>query len=424
MPTPAASHRFPRHLEAVLKELLLDEPVIVLTGARTVGKSTLLAACAAGHGVDVVDLDEVDTRHAVATDPELFVSADRPTPVCIDEFQHVPTLLDSIKAELNRDLRPGRYVLTGSTRYDTLPLASQSLTGRAHVTTMWPLSQGELRDRRETALDALVSDPGSLVTAEPSPTSRQEYEDMVLAGGFPLALARVAGRSRDRWFRDFVHLVIERDVLEIRKVRQRQVLPQILRRLAGQTGQVLNISHVADAVGLEVSVVRDYIGLLEAVFLVHRLEAFGRSVTNRATRTPKVHAVDTGLAAFLLGVTGQKLQTRTPAALTQFGHLVETFTVNELIKQSGWSQQAVSFSHFRTRDQQEVDLVLETDAGMVAGVEVKAAGTVKDGDFAGLRALRERLGEDFAGGVVINLGKRSYTYEERLHVLPLDALWR
>ena len=321
-------------------------------------------------------------------------------------------------------LRPGRYLLTGSTRYDTLPLASQSLTGRAHVTTMWPLSQGELRERRETALDALVSDPGARVTAEPSLTSRQEYEDMVLAGGFPLALARVPGRSRDRWFRDFVNLVIARDVLEVRKVRQRQVLPQVLRWLAGQTGQVLNISHVADAVGLEVSVVRDYIGLLEAVFLVHRLEAFGRSVTNRATRTPKIHAVDTGLAAFLLGVTGQKLQARTPAALTQFGHLVESFTVNELLKQSGWSQQAVSFSHYRTRDQQELDLVMETDAGMVAGVEVKAAATVKDSDFAGLRALRERLGEDFAGGVVINLGKRSYTYEDRLHVLPLDTLWR
>jgi predicted AAA+ superfamily ATPase len=413
-----------RHLAAVISELLQEEPVIVLTGARTVGKSTLLAACAAAHGVDVVDLDEVATRRAVTADPGLFVSADRPVPVCIDEFQHVPTLLDSIKAELNQDLRPGRYLLTGSTRCETLPAASQSLTGRAHVATMWPLSQGELLARRETALDALVSDPTALISAEPTDASRADYERIVLTGGFPLALARPAGRSRDRWFRDFVTLVLERDVLEIRKVRQRQVLPQILRRLVGQTAQVLNISHVADAVGLESSVVRDYIGLLQAVFLVHRLEAFGRSVTSRSTRTPKIHAVDTGLAAYLLGVTEQKLAARTPSVLTQFGHLVETFTVNELVKQAGWAQTAVTFSHYRTKDQQEVGLVVETDAGVVAGVEVKASSTITDNDFRGLRALRDKLGDDFAGGVLVNLGNRSYTYEDKLHVIPLETLWR
>lgn len=424
MSHPTSSRRYPRHLEAVLKELLEDEPVVVLTGARTVGKSTLLAACAADHGVEVLDLDEVDTRRAVLDDPPIFVDAAQPAPVCIDEFQHAPVLLDAIKAELNRDLRPGRYVLTGSTRYQTLPLASQSLTGRAHVETMWPLSQGELRGRRETALDALVSDPSSLVTGRPATTTRQEYEDMVLAGGFPLALARRPGKRRSRWYEDFVDLVIERDVLEIRRVRQREVLPLILRRLAGQTGQVLNAGHIADAIGHDATVVRSYIGLLEAVFLVHRLEAFGRSLAKRVARSPKVHMVDTGLAAHLLGVTAEMLRARKPAALTQFGHLVETFAVNELIKQAGWAEQAVRFSHYRTRDQREVDLVMETHAGTVAGVEVKAASTVKDSDFQGLRELRDRLGGDFVGGAVINLGRRSYTYDDRLYVLPLDTLWR
>jgi predicted AAA+ superfamily ATPase len=212
--------------------------------------------------------------------------------------------------------------------------------------------------------------------------------------------------------------------MEIRKVRQRQLLPLILRRLVGQTAQVLNASHVADAVGLDAGVVRDCIGLLEAVFLVHRLEAFGRSVTSRATRAPKIHAVDTGLASYLLGVTEQKLLARTPSVLTQFGHLVETFTVNELIKQAGWARTSVTFSHFRTKDQQEVDLVIETDAGAVAAIEVKAAATGTDQDFRGLRALRDRLGDEFVGGAVINLGKRSYTYDDRLHVLPLETLWR
>jgi len=412
-----------RHLQRVLAELVHDEPVIVLTGARTVGKSTLLSACANTAGLPVLDLDDLETRRAVSADPALFVASDRPTPIFIDEFQHVPLLLDAIKAELNKDLRPGRYLLTGSTRYGSLPAAGQSLTGRAHVVTMWPLSQGELAGTRETALDALISDPESLVTATSSTSTRSDYERAILAGGFPLALAREPGRSRDRWFRDFVNLVVERDVMEIRKVRQRQALPQVLQRLAGQTGQVINITNVADAVGLDSGTIRDYLGLLEAVFLIHRVEPFTRSATQRTIRSAKVHTVDTGLAAYLTGLTEQKLSSRIPATLSQFGHLVETFTVNELIKQSGWAQQDVQFSHFRTRDQQEVDLVIETVAGDVAAIEVKAAGTVSDRDFEGLRMLRDKLGSAFVGGAVINLGQKSYTYEDKLHVLPLDRLW-
>ena len=412
-----------RHLATVLDDLLEDEPVLVLTGARTSGKSTLLAAVALLRGVVVTDLDDLQTRGLVEADPALFVGADRPTPVCIDEFQHVPELLDAIKHELNTGLRPGRYILTGSTRYESLPRAAQSLTGRAHIVTMWPLSQGEINGRRESALYRLLDDPATLVTVEPSSTSRSDYERIVLAGGFPLALERRPGQSRDRWFANFIDLVVSRDVMEIREVRQRQVLPQVLRRLTQQTGQLMNIANVADAVGLSATSVRDYVGLLEAVFLVHRLEPFSRSAANRAIRSPKVHAVDTGLAAYLTGVTEEKLTARDPATLVQFGHLVETFAVNELMKQSGWADRRVAFTHFRTKDQAEVDLVLESSDGSVAGIEVKAAGTVKDSDFAGLRLLRDKLGAAFVGGVVINLGQVSYTYEDRLHVLPLDRLW-
>jgi uncharacterized protein len=412
-----------RHLQSVLAELLADEPVVVLTGARTVGKSTLLAACADVRGVQVLDLDDLPTRRAVAADPELFVAADRPSPVCIDEFQHVPQLLDAIKAELNKDLQAGRFLLTGSTRYGSIPAAGQSLTGRAHVVTMWPLSQGEVAGSEGNALDVLVSDPAALVSSAPTASTRADYERIVLAGGFPLALAREEGRARDRWFRDFVTLVVERDVMEIRKVRQRQVLPQVLRRLAEQTGQVVNVANIASDVGLDATTVKDYLGLLEAVFLIHRLEPFSRSAATRAIRSAKVHAVDTGLAASLIGLTEQKLSGRQPTALTQFGHLVETFAVNELMKQAGWARQEVGFSHFRTRDHQEVDLVIETASGSVAAIEVKASGTVTDRDFAGLRLLRDRLGDAFVGGAIVNLGQRSYTHEDRLHVLPLERLW-
>jgi uncharacterized protein len=165
-----------------------------------------------------------------------------------------------------------------------MPKASQSLTGRAHVMAMWPLSQGELRGRKETFLDELMSDPASLTTPEPSRTDRANHEPMALADGFPIAIARPTQVTRDRWFRDFVDLVVERDVLEIRRVRQRRVLPLILRYLAAQTAGVLNVSSIAATVQLDNRLFGDFVSLLESVFLVHRLEAFGRTLASRPHR--------------------------------------------------------------------------------------------------------------------------------------------
>ncbi|HZQ99066.1 MAG TPA: ATP-binding protein [Chloroflexota bacterium] len=417
MPAPTI---YTRHLEEVVGTQLATTPVVVLNGARTVGKSTLLHRCAATYGVAVVDLDDLATRQAVAADPALFAAGT--SPVCIDEFQQVLPLLGAIKAELNRNLHPGRYLLTGSTRYVTLPATSQSLTGRAHIIDVWPLSQGELRGTKEGFLDGLLSDPGSLVTPAVSPTTRQDYEQMVLRGGFPLAVASTGEQQRRDWFRSFIRLVIARDVLEIRRIRHRHILPRVLQRLAAQSAQVLNATAIANAIAEPVRTIEDYIALLEAVFLVHRIDAYGRTLGSRVRGSPKVHLVDSGLGAHLLGITQAKLATRDPAVLTEFGHLVETFAVNEVIKQSGWSAASVVFSHYRTRDV-EADLVCEDDDGHVAAIEIKASDQIPDKDFNGLRSLRDKLGTAFVGGVVLYLGSRSYTREERIHVLPMDRLW-
>jgi uncharacterized protein len=424
MPTDETGrHRtITRHLEATVVERLEEEPVIVLQGARTVGKSTLLQACADARGTQVLDLDDLNIRRAVEADPSLFVAGDARL-ICIDEFQHVPQLLDAIKAELNQDLRPGRYLLTGSTRYATLPAASQSLTGRAHVMTMWPFSQGELLGRREGFLATLFADPDSLASAQPSTTSRTAYEEMVLAGGFPLALDRGPGTARDRWFRDYVSTVLQRDVLEIRNVRQREALPPVLRLLAGQTAQVLNASRIADQLDLRNELVRDYIQLLEAVLLVHRIEAFGRTLSSRTRHLPKVHLVDSGLGAQLLGITQARLSQRQAATLTEFGHLVETFAVNELHKQASWCADHVRFSHFRADEGVEVDLVAETEDGRTVGIEVKAAASASEADFRGLKQLRDKLGDLFVAGVVLHLGTRSFRQHGKLLALPLDRIW-
>lgn len=418
--TPLAG-KVARRLLPVLRARMQDEPVIVLHGPRSVGKSTLLRDLAEGFTTPVIDLDELAVRDAVATDPALFASAT--APVLIDEFQHVPDLLDAIKSELNRDLRPGRYVLTGSTSYATLPRAGQALTGRVHILPVWPLSQGEVRGHQETFVERLAHRPAELVSSDRSTTTRDEYVQRVLAGGMPIALSRPSGARRARWFADYVGLVVDRDVLDIRRVRQREVLPLLLRRLAAQTAGVLNVSDLARRLDLERTVVEDYVRLLEAVFLVHRLPAWGRTVGSRVARSPKVHLVDSGLAGTLCGLTADRLASRDPALLTEFGHLLETFVVGEILKQVSWQDEPLQVSHLRTHDGVEVDALIEGPDGGVAAVEVMAGSQVRTADLRGLRMLRDRLGERFIAGVVLHLGPLGYTVEDRIQVCPVDRLW-
>jgi hypothetical protein len=412
----------PRRLLDVVRQRLAEEPVVILTGPRTVGKSTLLAGLARGLDRPVFDLDRPDTRAAATTDPGFLISG--PAPVLIDGFQHAPELLDAIKAELNQDTRPGRFVLTGSTRYTLLPQAAQSLTGRAHVLNVLPLSQGELHGHRELFIDLLWREPERLPTISAGRNcTRDEYVNRILAGGFPMVLQRQTTRARTSWFADYVDLVVMRDVLDMSRVRQREALPRLLRQLAAQTGQLLNVTKAGQATGLESSTANRYATLLEAAFMVQRLPAWGETLGKRLAVHPKVHIIDSGLAGWLLGLSAAKVNSRAPAALTEFGHLVETFAVGEILKQVSWSDEVTTASHFRTESGDEVDLVLETWDGRVAGFEIKAGTRIKDPDLNGLRLLRDRLGDRFVAGFVLNLGELAYRKEDRIAIMPLCALW-
>lgn len=417
-----SSRQFDRRLEAVVARLLAEEPVIAVQGARTVGKSTMVRSLAGQVDREVVDLDDPATRDAVDASPSAFVTAE--SPVFIDEYQHAPVVLDAIKAELSRDLRPGRFVLTGSTRYSSLPTAAQSLTGRLHVATLWPLSQGEIEGTRERFVERLLSDPSTLVTAGRSTVSREEYVNRILRGGFPLAVARAPGPHRNRWFDDYLELVLERDVAELSSIRQREKMPRLVARLGGQSAQVLNVSRAAADVGIENSTAEHYVRLLEAAFVVYRLPAWGTKLRARSSAKPKVHFVDSGLAGRMLRVTEARLAAAQPQAMTELGHLLETFCVGEMLKQASWMESPAQPGHWRTHDGDEVDLVLERDDGALAGVEVKAGERVSADQFRSLRKLREAFGDRFLGGVVLHLGSRAYTQDDRLHAIPVDRLWQ
>ncbi len=413
-----------RRIGDLVVSLMGEEPVIAIQGPRSVGKSTILRMLAQTRDAQVFDLDDPATRAAVAADPLSIAAAE--SPVFIDEYQHVPEILDAIKAELNRDLRPGRFLMTGSTRHDALPVAAQALTGRLHVLTLFPFSQGEIAGTPENFIDRLVEDPQGAVqqalTLGLSTTTRADYVQRITVGGFPLAVDRSAG-GRVRWFDDYIRLSLERDILELRRPQRRAQLPRLFEALAGQTGQILNMSAAASRAGLEDRTGEEYVKLLEALFLVQRLSAWGTTLHARAAARPKIHVLDSGVAARVLRLTPEKLVRLDPTSQSQFGHLLESFVVGEVLKQLSWREQVSHTGHWRRHDGDEIDLIVEREDGSVIAFEVKAGRRVTGQDFAPMGRLRDALGARFEAGIILFLGERGYNYQDRLSAIPLDRLW-
>ncbi len=411
----------PRRVLPIALEWMRDDPVVLLEGPRSVGKSTLLREIASARDGIIIDLDDPGVRDALTADPSLYIQGDQL--VCIDEYQKAPVILDAIKAELNKRTTPGRFVLAGSARHDTLPAAAQALTGRLSRLEVFPLSQGELDGQHENFLSMALENPTAVVTATSSITTRSDYINRVVRGGFPLAVGASTTVARRRWIDEYLRLSLERDVRELSRLRQGHLLEGLLGRLAGQTAQVLNVERAAQSAGLDKATTDSYISLLEKVFLVHRLPAWGKTLTSRSAASPKIHVVDSAIAARLLRLTSEKLATLDPTAQTELGHLLETFAVGELLKQASWCVEVAATGHWRTHDGLEVDLVIELDDGGILGFEIKTGSRVPGNELKPLKKLRDAVGPNFRAGYALYLGDRSYTFEDRIHVVPLDRLW-
>jgi len=395
-------------------------PVLLLEGARGVGKSTLMAQLAANAGVPVIDLDQDSYRQLAANSPSVVVGEG--LPVFIDEYQRLPALLDAIKARLNQHTRAGMFVLAGSASYDSLPSGTQALTGRLQRMAVMPLTQTEI-DRTGNHVIADAFDGHIAHSARLATTTRGQYINRVMRGGMPLALTQPTDADRSRWFGAHIRQSIERDAGQLRRIGRKTSLRDVLARTAGQTGSVLNIAKVTQDVAISWETTSAYIELLESLFLIMRLPAWGVTVLPRSVESPKVHVVDSGVGAHLLRLSAAKMARLDPAALTEFGHLLESFVVQESIRQSTWLEEPVSAGYWRTRDGAEVDLVLERYDGAVVAIEVKSADHVPNQQLRPLKTLRDRLGSAFLAGIAFHAGQAGYQADDRIHVLPIDRLW-
>lgn len=407
----------PRGAAETVSQVLTEAPVVVVAGPRQSGKSTLVRdVLAASRPARYVTLDDLTMLEAALTDPEAFLFGLGEGSVTIDEVQLAPKLFRAIKAVVDRDRTPGRFLLTGSADPSLMPVSSETLAGRVRTVPLWPLSQGEAHNRPEDSLARLFADD-PLPQLE-STDSREVLISRIVAGGFPEALSLRGPDARTRWMEEYLLRIVERDVPRLADIADRLAIPRLLRVLASRSMRLVNLSEVGRITEIKRATLDRYVALLVASYLVALVPAWSNDVARRATKQPKPLLTDTGLLCHLMRVDERRLLDD-PDML---GPVLESFVANELLRQVAWTPGSVRLHHFRT-DTAEVDIVLEDAAGRIVGIEVKSSRTPQASDFTGLRLLKEVVGDRFCRGIVLHTGADTVSYGEHLWAAPVSTLW-
>lgn len=407
-----------RHIAPVATRLLEHFPGLVIEGARQVGKSTLARQIAAP-GAAFANLDHEQTRDAAVADPLGFVAQGRDRQLVIDEVQRVPQLTLAIKAAIDDDRQPGRFILTGSSSLLRVRGTADSLAGRVARATMYGLSRGEALGLADDFVARVVAHAEELPAVR-SATERADYARMLGVGAYP-ETREMSERMRATWIDSYLQGVVGRDLSELRKEVRPSRAMSVLRALAGRQATELVKAKVAEQTAVPSSTITGYLDLLHDVGLVESIPPWTANLSKREIGRPKTFVVDSALAIRLARLTPTQLERLEYGEA--LGAMLEAFVAAELLRQRTWSSTSFDVFHYRDRDGDEVDLVLELDDGTVIGVEVKSAMSFSAAQFRGLARLRDRLGERFVAGVVLNTAPGGYRFADRLYGAPVSVLW-
>ena len=406
-----------RHLLSHLLEALSDTPVVLLNGPRQSGKSTLAQWVASHeHPARYLTLDDATTLAAAQSDPQGFLAGFE-RPVVIDEIQRAPELFLAIKAQVDRDRRPGRFLLTGSADVLLLPRLAESLAGRMEILALWPFSQGEIEKVQECFISAIFSR-----TIPQTQYPRLQWSEMIqriLRGGYPEILGRQTESRQAAWFGSYITTILQRDVRDITHIEGLTALPRLLALLAARAASLVNFSELSRTSTIPQSTLKRYMTILETTFLLQILPAWSGNLSKQLVKAPKLVIGDTGLMTYLLGLNKERLLQDPILAW----HVLENFVIMELKKQLSWNRTKAQLFHFRTQTGQEVDIVLEDSSGHVVGIEIKSSASVGADDFKGLRLLHETIGKRFLRGIVLYAGSEFIPFGSELYALPIGALW-
>lgn len=398
-----------------LQEALKDTPVVLIHGARQCGKTTL-AQTVGGSKYHYLSFDDDNLLQAAKTDPVGFVQ-NLPEQIILDEIQRIPELFTSIKASVDKNRNPGRFILTGSANVLLLPKLADSLAGRMEIIQLRPLAQCEIAGKKPQFLQQLFNADFGKPNKTTFRTLGKSLPDIICQGGYPAAIFRDTAKRQSEWYRQYINTLIQRDIQDIARIQNLDALPKLLTLAANQTARLFVSTELASPLAISRPTIRSYLTLLEQIFLIEQLQPWHSNRISRMIKTPKMHLTDTGLIASLLGVDSQNLWQDKPL----LGQLLETFIYQELRKQADWHDSQLNFFHFRNKDKVEVDLIIE-QGKQLAGIEVKASATVTAADFKGLIKLKAACGKQFSAGVVFYDGENILSFGEKLFAVPVSLL--
>jgi predicted AAA+ superfamily ATPase len=406
---------YKRKITPNISEAIADTPAIIINGPRQSGKTTLVKSLKSpSFKPDYYSFDDSGILATAQLDPQGFIQGIK-TPVILDEIQRVPELMTAIKCSIDKDRRPGRFLLTGSANVLQLPKLSDSLAGRVELFDLWPLAQAEIESAKSDLLNKLFSGrfPKTF-----KPNVRKELIKRIFQGGYPEAMTRV-GRRQESWFASYIKTILQRDITEISDIQSPAKLTRLLSLLATRTASIINLSDISSATEIPYATLNRYIDLLQLTYLLVLVPAWSSNLGLRLVKAPKLLLNDTGLLASLLAVNPERFQ-KEPSL---FGIILETFVGMELKKIISYSSDRFNLFHYRTLDRHEVDFIVEKGDGKIIGIEVKASSTIGPSDLKGLKNLATTSKGNLQRGIVLYGGDQILPLGDRLVALPISVLW-
>lgn len=427
----------PRFLFSSLLHTLSWAPVVLLTGPRQSGKTTLCKAIQASNSLpqeyEYISFDDQTNREFAHDDPVGFVEQ-LPSYVILDEVQLVPEIYRQLKVEVDAHRVPGRFLLTGSARLSLMSELSDSLAGRMQLVELFPFSQSEIHHYSTAEYKTDLFDDGENLTV-PSMITRlfenqlnihesvrrprlvRELSKRIVEGGYPEPRL-LPTLDRQKWYQNYVRTITSRDVYELTAVRRLDVVPRLAGIAAAHTARLFNLTDLAATLDLSRNTLSGYVSILQNLFMLQYVPSWSNNQLKRSVKAPKLHFFDTGFACALLNLDEDGLW----RDRKRLGQMTETFVFQELSKLASWYDSKLTIFHYRDRDRHEVDFVIAKSGSGIVAIEVKIRATVKEADFRGIRKLRHHS-EDFIAGVVLYDGEQARSFDENLYALPISSLW-
>ena len=403
-----------RSLERKFLKMSHAFKVVMVTGARQVGKSTMLKHLAQDSGRTYVSMDDGDVRELANHDPKLFFQMYQP-PVLIDEVQKAPALFEQIKILCDESEERGRFWLTGSQSKKLMKQAGDSLAGRIGILKMYSLSAKELEGRPDDIPDSYsLSSLLQRKKALPDNNILDVYS-RIWEGGMPDMISMDAEIRREYW-NSYIDAYLMRDAVEDNGILDTEGFRKFLRACAAFSGELVNYNDLGSAAGVSGSTAKEWTKVLQTMGIIFLLEPYYNNELKRMIKTPKLYFCDTGLCAFLSSWTSRDTLLNGAAS----GHYLENYVVSEMLRNSSYGEKKVNLNFYRDTNQKEIDLVLEMD-GQLHPFEIKCAASP---DSKAIRAfsLLAKSGKEIGPGGIICMAAKPFPINADNNLVPVNLL--